>query len=296
MSTRAVLVTGASSGIGRKLTEHLAAAGHFVYAGIRKDTDQQELGAIRNVQALRLDVTDPEDIARALRSIADAGRGLYAVVNNAGVVTLGPVVNGDDAEFDLMMRVNVYGPYLVTKAAAPWIAAARGRIVMISSVAGILARGNVSAYSMSKHAIEAFTDCLAEEMAPAGVHVSVVEPGTFRSEIGANAVKRRGPNPLLPDFYTFKEPDDVVAAIELALFEHTPQRRYLAVPNETEARMTIEKQIAQLVQLNEGHAYTYDRDMLVSMLDTALSGARLRRGSMSRAQQSAPRAGDGCAS
>jgi NADPH:quinone reductase-like Zn-dependent oxidoreductase len=79
---KAVLVTGASTGIGRKITEQLAAAGYFVYAGARKDADLLALDAIENVDAVRLDVTKPEEIAAAVASISKAGRGLYGVVNN----------------------------------------------------------------------------------------------------------------------------------------------------------------------------------------------------------------------
>src|SRR5579859_4752848 len=82
---KAVLVTGASTGIGRKITEHLAADGYFVYAGARKDADLTALGAIKNVQAIRLDVTSTEDIDSAVATVIKAGRGLYGLVNNAGV-------------------------------------------------------------------------------------------------------------------------------------------------------------------------------------------------------------------
>jgi NADP-dependent 3-hydroxy acid dehydrogenase YdfG len=84
---KAVLVTGASTGIGRKITERLAADGHFVYAGARKEADLKELGAIKNVQAVRLDVTDSKDISAAVEIITKAGRGLYGLVNNAGVIS-----------------------------------------------------------------------------------------------------------------------------------------------------------------------------------------------------------------
>src|SRR5271170_343901 len=84
--SKAVLVTGASTGIGRKITERLAADGYFVYAGARKDSDLQALGAIKNVQAVRLDVTKVDDI-EATRKIIERGHlGLYGLVNNAGVV------------------------------------------------------------------------------------------------------------------------------------------------------------------------------------------------------------------
>src|SRR5690349_16121351 len=82
---KAVLVTGASSGIGRKITEHLAADGYLVYATARKEEDLKALGAIKNVQPLRLDVTQPADIAAAVETVTKANRGLYGLVNNAEI-------------------------------------------------------------------------------------------------------------------------------------------------------------------------------------------------------------------
>jgi short-subunit dehydrogenase len=139
-------------------------------------------------------------------------------------------------------------------------------------------------YSMSKHAIEAFTDALAAEMEPLGVHVSVVEPGNYNSEIAKNAiervgtgeVERIGANVPIADRSRYKEPDEVAAAVVHALFDPNPKRRYMVVPNEREAEATIKKQIAQLVQLNEGHLYTYDREALIKMLDEALAPPRPR--------------------
>src|SRR5262245_7121409 len=107
---KAVLVTGASTGIGRKVTERLAADGYFVYAGARKDSDLKELGAIKNVQPVRLDVTSASDIAAAVDTITKGGRGLYALVNNAGIGTAGPLATMKPEEFDLTMAVNVAGP------------------------------------------------------------------------------------------------------------------------------------------------------------------------------------------
>jgi NAD(P)-dependent dehydrogenase (short-subunit alcohol dehydrogenase family) len=272
----AVLVTGASTGIGRKITEHLAAKGYFVYAGARKPADLEALGAIKNVQAVKLDVTKQDDIDAAVATITKAGRGLYGLVNNAGIATVGAATETSFEEFDLQMDVNVYGPYRVTKAFAPLILAAKGRITTIGSISGILAARDLTAYSMSKHAIEAFTDSLAAQMAPLGVLVSVVEPGNFESEIGKSAAKRMGKDNRMADRAKYKKPDEVAAAVELALFEATPKRRYMVTPDQREAEITIRKQIEQLVQLNEGQPYTYDRDALVKMLDEALATARPR--------------------
>ena len=273
---KAILVTGASTGIGRNLVERLAADGYFVYAGARKESDLKALQAIRNVQALRLDVTSPQDIVAAVATVTEGGRGLYALVNNAGVATFGPLVDMKESEFDLVMAVNVYGPYRVTKAFAPLIVAGKGRITTIGSIAGILAGPELGAYCMSKHAMEAFTDSLAAEMAPLGVQVSIVEPGNYNSDIERTVVKRIGGDMKEADRSIFKEPDEVSDAVKQALFSPNPKRRYLVVPNQEEGERTIRKQIAQLVQLNEGQPYTYDREALLRMLDAELAKARPR--------------------
>ena len=275
---KAILVTGASTGIGRKVTERLAADGFFVYAGARKDADLEALNKIKNVQAVRLDVTKQEDIDAAVATIKNAGRGLYGLINNAGVATLGSVIETPYSEFELTMMVNTFGPWRVTKAFAPLIVAEKGRIATTSSISGVLAGPTLGAYAMSKHAIEGFTDSLAGEMEPLGVHVIAVEPGTYKSEIARSAVKRLGGKATdhANDFDKFTEPDDVAAAFATAFSDPKPKRRYMVVPVEDQARRTIKQQLTQLVELNEGQAYTYDRETLIKMLDEALAGARPR--------------------
>jgi NAD(P)-dependent dehydrogenase (short-subunit alcohol dehydrogenase family) len=272
---KAVLVTGASSGIGRKITERLAADGYFVYAGARKESDLQALGAIKNVRAVRLDVTRPEDIEAARKVIEHGSLGLYGLVNNAGVVTIGNVMDTKMEEFDVVMSVNVYGPWRITRAFAPMIIASKGRITNIGSINGIISFAQSGAYSMSKHSIEAFTDALAQELSPLGVQVSVVEPGSYKSEIFKNEVQRSGTGRQLLDFASHaKEPDEVAVAVEQSLFEAAPKRRYMVVPDEQQARLTIGAQIEQLVELNDGQRYAFDRDALVKMLDEALDRRR----------------------
>ena len=287
---KAILVTGASTGIGRNLAETLAAEGHFVYAGARKMADLDALNAIDNIQAIRLDVTIQEQIDAAVETVRKGGRGLYGLVNNAGVVVAGPMIEVDEDDMQFQMDVNLFGPYRVTKAFAPLIIESQGRITTTGSISGILSGTFLGPYSMSKHGIEAFTDSLAGEMEKFGVQVSVVEPGNYNSAIidtMRNRMQQRGQTPegslfeeelqqLIDgpsDRSRLKEPDEVAAAFLHALFDDNPKRRYMVVPNQGEAEITIKKAIEELVQLNEGHEYSYDREALIMMLDEALAAS-----------------------
>lgn len=276
-SQKAILVTGASTGIGRKITERLAANGYFVYAGARKDADLQSLGAIKNVQSVRLDVTKPDDIDAAVALVTKAGRGLYGLVNNAGIATIGSLAQMKPEEFALQMAVNLTGPVRVTQAFEPLIIASKGRITIIGSISGVLASPSLPAYAMSKHAMEAFADSLAKQLEGEDVQVNIVEPGNYDSSIEKNFALRTGGDLKDADRSMYKPPDEVAVAVEQALFELKPKRRYMVVPNQNEAERTIRKQIEQLVQLNEGQPYTYDRAALVKMLDEALAGSRPRQ-------------------
>jgi NAD(P)-dependent dehydrogenase (short-subunit alcohol dehydrogenase family) len=290
-AARAVLVTGASSGIGRKITEVLAAQGHYVYAGARKPEDIAALNAIPNVRAVKLDVTVAADIAAAVETVRAGGRGLYGVVNNAGIAVLAPLIHVEERELQSTFDVNVFGPYRITRAFAPLLIEAKGRVVTISSISGILSGPFFGPYSMSKHAVEAFGDALAAEMARFEVRSSLIEPGNYRSEIGRNtmaqaqaAATRLAGTPFeeqarrmvaaMGNYDTYPEPDSVAAAAVHALFDPAPRRRYMVVPQARQAEVTIRKAIEELVQLNQGHQFTYDREALIRMLDEALAGAR----------------------
>lgn len=283
-SQKAILVTGASTGIGRNITEHLAAEGYYVYATARKESDLAALARIKNVQPIRLDVTRPEEIAAAVEVVRKGGRGLYGLVNNAGVGTGFPVLEGNDAEFDLCMQVNVYGPYRVTKAFAPLVVAEKGRIVNMGSITGFFAFPGGAAYTMSKHAVEAFTDVLGLELAEAGVQVSVIEPGNYNSEIGKNAAARgMQVDPQILDRSKYQQPDAVTDAVRHALFDPAPRRRYMVVPKEEEANWTISQEFRRLVQTNESQAFRYDRARLIEMLDAAIAEEQAKSHETARA-------------
>src|SRR3569833_2685684 len=247
---RAVLVTGASSGSGRKITERLASRGFFVYAGARSQKDLDELSKIANVQSVRLDVTVPSDISAAVATVRKAGRGLYGVVINAGVVVVAPLIEAEENELDYIFNVNIYGPYRITKAFAPLLLESKGRVVDISSLNGIVTSPKIGAYSKSKHAIEAFGDGLAAELRPFGVRVSLIELGNYGTEIGRNVLAHmdtsivkgsRFEAPMratinsMSQFENNPQPDDVADAVFDALTNERPRMRYLVVPVEGQA-------------------------------------------------------------
>ena len=285
---KAVLVTGASSGIGRRVTELLASEGYFVYAGARSQQDLDALDALENVEAVRLDVTVQGEIDAAVETVRKGGRGLYGLVNNAGVATLGPLIETDIGELQWLFDVNVYGVYRVTQAFAPLIIEAKGRIINISSISGVLEWPMGGLYTMSKHAVEAFSDTLALEMARFDVKVSAIEPGNFKSDISMSARARMAnsgvqrPDTRYADEWArvtdrpedrsqYKEPDEVAAAALHALFDSNPKPRYMVVPNQEEAQWTIGEAIKELIELNERHPYSYSREQLIEMIDAAMA-------------------------
>lgn len=286
---KSILVTGASTGIGRNLSETLARNGYHVYAGARKDKDLAALNAINNITAVRLDVTKQDEIDAVVALIRKKGTGLYALVNNAGIGGGGPVLETATEDQTMVYKVNVEGVYRVTKAFAPLIIESKGRISTTGSIAGTIARSSSNAYSGSKHWIEAFTDALADEMTPLGVKVSVIEPGNFQSHIRRSSVLRRQAKVKaaggeiteeMKKMYedtakrelSFKKPDEVSTAYMHALFDEKPLRRYVVTPNQQEQLYTISTIVNRLVELNQWGPYTYSRDQLVGMLDKAIAG------------------------
>jgi NAD(P)-dependent dehydrogenase (short-subunit alcohol dehydrogenase family) len=273
---RAVLVTGASVGIGRKVTERLAAEGYYVFAGARKEQDLKELSAIRNVQGIRLDVTVPAEVAAAVEVVRASGRPLYGIVNNAGVVVVDPVLNTSEADFDFQMQVNVYGVFRVTKAFAPLVIASKGRVINISSISAFLSDPGTSAYTMSKAAVEAFTSVMAAEMAPLGVSVIAVEPGAYNTNILKPALERSVTKGFEADRSGMKPPDEVATTVFQALSDAKPKRRYMIVPEQAQAAETIRAAVDVLMQLNADQAYSYDRAALNRMMDDAAAKTRLQ--------------------
>ena len=186
MKTGAVLVTGASTGIGEATAVHLAERGHHVFAGVRKDADAERLGSrAAAITPLILDVTDQSQIDAAAKTISDTvgERGLAGLVNNAGIGRGGPLEYLSPEEWRRQFDVNVHGQVDVTRTMLPLIRKATGRIVFVGSIGGRMSTPFIAPYNSSKFALAAISDSLRGELHSFGIHVSLIEPGAVRTEI-----------------------------------------------------------------------------------------------------------------
>jgi NAD(P)-dependent dehydrogenase (short-subunit alcohol dehydrogenase family) len=247
---RSVLITGASTGIGRATALRLDAAGWRVFAGVRRESDAdslREAGSAR-LTPLSLDVTDAEQIAAAAERIdGEVEAGLDGLVNNAGVAIPGPLETLAIEDFRRQIEVNMTGQVAVTQALLPAIRTARGRIVFISSIGGRVALPLTGAYHAAKFGIEAAGDVFRQELRPWGISVSIVEPGSIdtpiwergertHDEIGARSPQREALYGRAMEKYrkvirdTAERgiaPEKVAKVIEHALTASRPRTRYL---------------------------------------------------------------------
>jgi NAD(P)-dependent dehydrogenase (short-subunit alcohol dehydrogenase family) len=194
---QSVVITGASTGIGWATAKLLLDRGFRVFGSVRKQADadrlKSEFGA--NFTPLLFDVTDEAAVLAAAREVRAAlgGEALFGLVNNAGIAVAGPVLELAADEFRRQMDVNVVGPIIATQAFGPLLGSdpslkgPRGRIVMISSVAGKNGNPLMSAYSASKHAIEGLSESLRREMMLFGIDVIVIAPGAVKTPIWSKA-------------------------------------------------------------------------------------------------------------
>jgi NAD(P)-dependent dehydrogenase (short-subunit alcohol dehydrogenase family) len=275
-----VLVTGCSTGIGLAVASHLAARGVPVFATVRSDADAERLDRIDGVEAVICDVTDGAQVARLRAAIDARGDGLWGIVHNAGIAHIGPLTTTPLDDMRAVFEVNVFGVHRVTSALCDLIAASRGRIVTISSISGTLASALLGTYAMTKHALEAYTDSLAKQLAPLGVHVCAIAPGNFESAIARNAVERFAPPAtaseevkamFAPDADTsrseFPSPEPVAAACHAALFDEAPLTRYLVVPNAQEADLILAQAAHEWARLNASTPHRWSTERLVAEVD-----------------------------
>jgi NAD(P)-dependent dehydrogenase (short-subunit alcohol dehydrogenase family) len=257
----AVVVTGASSGIGEACARRLAGLGFQVFAGVRKAEDGERLAReIAGVTPLRIDVTDGDSIAAAAQTVSEQTQGrLAGLVNNAGVAVPAPIEHQPIDDFRRQIEVNLIGQVAVTQAFLPQLRAARGRIVNMSSIGGKVAVPLLGAYAASKFAIEGFSDSLRRELRPWGIHVAVIEPGTIATPIWDKGIAsgdeleatmseqaKRDYGPLIATVRTASEqgaktglpPDAVAKDVAHALTAKRPKTRYL-VGREAKSRALL---------------------------------------------------------
>jgi len=243
----AVLLTGASRGIGRATALRLARAGWTVYATVRSAADGEALAAEAAgaaVHPLRLEVTSDEQIAALDAALPDR---LDAIVNNAGIVVSGPLETLSAADLREQFDVNVVGAVALTNLVLPRLRASHGRIVFVSSLSGVISTPMTGAYNASKFALEAIADAWRLELRPWGIKVVLVEPAmtdtdlwrkapeTLEAEAAEMSAEHRelyaehldGMRKTVPRMQKMAKPvDTVAAAIEKALTAARPRARY----------------------------------------------------------------------
>jgi NAD(P)-dependent dehydrogenase (short-subunit alcohol dehydrogenase family) len=253
---RSVVITGASTGIGWATSKLLLSSGFRVFGSVRKQADAErlrnEFGA--NFTPLLFDVTDEAAVLAAAREVRAAlnGETLAGLVNNAGIAVAGPVLELAADEFRHQMDVNVIGPIIATQAFGPLLGAdpslkgAKGRIVMVSSVAGKNGNPLMSAYSASKHAIEGLSEGLRREMMLFGIDVIIIAPGAVKTPIWSKAddvdISPYRNSPFFPALQKIRKfmlllgesglpPEKIAETIMGALTSASPKVRYSITPD-----------------------------------------------------------------
>jgi NAD(P)-dependent dehydrogenase (short-subunit alcohol dehydrogenase family) len=260
---QSVVITGASTGIGWATAKLLLDRGFRVFGSVRKQADadrlSSEFGA--NFTPLLFDVTDEAAVLAAAREVRAAlnGETLFGLVNNAGIAVAGPVLELAADEFRRQMDVNVIGPIIATQAFGPLLGSdpslkgPKGRIVMISSVAGKNGNPLSAAYAASKHAIEGLSESLRREMMLFGIDVIIIAPGPVKTpiwskgeEVDISAYKNSPFFPALERIRKFMQhlaeiglpPEKIAERIADALTSASPKVRYQITPDPMRHLMT----------------------------------------------------------
>jgi NAD(P)-dependent dehydrogenase (short-subunit alcohol dehydrogenase family) len=251
-----VVITGASTGIGWATAKLLLDRGFRVFGSVRKAADADRLRGefSANFTPLLFDVTDEAAVVAAAREVRATlnGETLFGLVNNAGIAVGGPVLELAADQFRRQMDVNVIGPIIATQAFAPLLGTdpslrgPKGRIVMMSSVAGKAGNPLASAYSASKHAIEGLSESLRREMMLFGIDVIIIAPGAVKTPIWSKAdgidISGYKNSPYLPALEKVRRftqhlseialpPEKIAQAIASALTSAHPKARYQLTPD-----------------------------------------------------------------
>jgi short-subunit dehydrogenase len=306
-----VLVTGSSSGIGKFLCEFLARKGVIVFASARNISTLSLINSLdssisKNLISLELDVTNSDSIENAVEFVTKKNFGLYAIVNNAGVGDLGFHSTFTDQEMYDIFNVNVFGPWRMSKMFLPLLLESKGRIINIGSQGGIITKKLYGPYSMTKYALEAFSESLREELIPFNVQVCIIQPGGIISEIGEKSLPRflkrlqQAPFPFIDESKVILQlleqsasnqkseksempeseinrkpssPEIVAIAVNEALLSNNPKTRYL-VGTKWEGNRVINALVSKLLDENDNPVHNYSRHELISILDSHIESRK----------------------
>ncbi|WP_084420895.1 SDR family oxidoreductase [Henriciella litoralis] len=253
---KTVVITGASSGIGRAAAEYLAGQGWRVFAGVRKMSDGEPLKkANSNIKPIILDVAKTDQVRAAVETVSKAldGQTLDGLVNNAGIANMGPLALQPADEFRQHFEVNVFGTLNATQAFLPLLGmdtsriGSPGRIINITSLGGRIAAPFLGAYTATKHAVESMTDSFRRELIIYGIDAIAIGPGSVKTPIWDKAEDMNKDEPyansawaepiskfsdtMLKGGREGLEPEKIAQVIETALTDSSPKARYAPVPN-----------------------------------------------------------------
>ncbi len=223
------LITGCSTGFGRELAKAVLDRGHRAVVTARNPESIHDLAAGRpdnQVHVQQLDVTNPSEVLAVVQAADEVFGGVDVLVNNAGIGYFGAIEESDEAEVRRMFEINVWGLSAMTRAVLPGMRhRRRGHIINISSIGGLRAFPAVGYYNATKFAVVGFSDALAQEVAPLGIKVTVVEPSGFRTDWAGRSANEAtvhiadydetaGKNRANIRGYSGKQPGDPVRAAE----------------------------------------------------------------------------------
>ena len=267
MAERTALVTGCSSGFGLGIAQALAARGWSVTATVRDPS--RAPAELAGMRVLPLDLDDEAGI----ESLAAQFERLDCLVNNAGYGLNGPFPSYSTVQMRQQMQVNVLGPAMLTQRLLPALAAARGRVIVVSSVAGEVGLPMNAFYAASKFALEGLFESLHHELGPHGIGVALVEPGGFRTKFAQNLVW--GERPI---------PSDGVAARQLAAYRDMQEKMFARRGNDAGAVVEAIVRLAEMPDMPlrtrvgaDAKAVRWIKRWLPESALTALIGMLLRR-------------------